>query len=184
MQRRAVLLALLMIVSGCGTGGSAAGPAVTAPKAPASTGSVLLAITIPQRPASASQRMPSYVSDGTMALAVYDGSTLLYAGNLFITTPAFSTLYARSGDTTVTPGDCTKGTLSATCTLSITAPAGEHTFGFTGYGELQGGVVAPENRYAQDRARHGDAADVHGPDRRGRPGRDDRRRGERTHRRR
>ncbi len=104
-----------------------------------------LSISIPNRTGtSAAARTPRYVSDGTMALAIYDGATLLYVGNLFVTPgPAFSTLYAKSGSTTVTPGDCVKGSLRATCTLTITTTAGPHTFGMTAYGELQGGVVLP-----------------------------------------
>jgi hypothetical protein len=79
-----------------------------------------------------------------MALAVYDGATLLYAGNIFLgTTPAFMTLYAKSGTTTVTPGDCVRGNLASTCTLTVSTTAGPHTFGLTAYGNLQGGVVLP-----------------------------------------
>ena len=82
-----------------------------------------LAISIPNpKSTSSTARTPRYVSDGTMALAVYDGATLLYVGNLFVTPgPAFSTLYANPGSTTtVTPGDCVKGNLAMTCTLTVT----------------------------------------------------------------
>jgi hypothetical protein len=141
------ILALTLALAACGGGGgvapvsSAAAPA--SPTGPAATMSI--AISIPDKTAtSASARTPAYVSNGTMALAVYDGATLLYVGNLFVTPgPAFSTLYAKSGSTTVTPGDCVKGNLRTTCTLTVTTTAGPHVFGMTAYGELQGGVVLP-----------------------------------------
>jgi hypothetical protein len=147
-RARVALLALTLAAAGCGggSGGTASAPAVPAPtSAPAPPATMSLSITIPRGTAtSASARTPRYVSDGTMALAVYDGSTLLYVGNLFLgTSPAFMTLYAKSGTTTVTPGDCTRGNLASTCTLTVNTTAGPHTFGMTAYGELQGGVVLP-----------------------------------------
>ena len=111
-----------------------------------------LAIAIPNpKSTSSTARAARYVSDGTMALAVYDGATLLYVGNLFVTPgPAFSTLYANPNSTsTVTPGDCVKGSLAMTCTLTVTTTVGPHTFGMTAYGELQGGVVLPGSTQRQ-----------------------------------
>lgn len=137
-------LAAALVLAGCGGGGASA-PAADAPAnvAPANA-KIPLAISIPQRTApSSTARAPRYVSNGTQALAVYDGATLLYAGNIFLgTTPAFSTLYAKSGSTTVTPGDCTEGALASTCTLTVNTTAGPHTLGLTAYGDLQGGVQA------------------------------------------
>jgi hypothetical protein len=142
---RIAAVALALAVAGCGggSGDGSSAPSVPAPTSAPAAAKFALAITIPQRTTpSAVARAPRYVSDGTMALAVYDGSTLLYAGNLFLgTTPAFMTLYAKSGTTTVAPGDCTKGSLASTCTLTVTTTVGPHTFGLTAYGELQGGVV-------------------------------------------
>ena len=136
-------LALLLAAAGCGGGGGTA-PAPAVPAPPITPASMSLAISVPLRTPSANARTPRYVSDGTMALAVYDGATLLYVGNLFLTPgPAFTTLYAKSGSTTVTPGDCVKGPLRATCTFTVTSTAGPHTFGLTAYGQLQGGVLAP-----------------------------------------
>jgi hypothetical protein len=144
---RAAALALSLLAAGCGGGGGTA-PAPFVPEppsAPPPTATMSLSISIPNRTATSSvARTPKYLSDGTMALAFYDGATLLYAGNLFLgTSPAFMTLYAKSGSETVAPGDCVRGNLASTCTLTVTAPAGPHTFGLTAYGELQGGVVAP-----------------------------------------
>jgi hypothetical protein len=141
---RIAALALVLAAAGCG-GGSTSAPSVPAPTAaPASAAKIALAISIPNRTASAAARTPRYVSDGTMALAFYDGSTLLYVANVFLnTSPALVTLYAKSGSNTVAPGDCTRGNLTSTCTFTVTATVGQHTFGLTGYGELQGGVVLP-----------------------------------------
>jgi hypothetical protein len=138
-------LALSLALAGCGGGGGVApsGPAPANASGPPATMSMAISIPNP-RTTSSTARAPRYVSDGTMNIAVYDGATLLYDGNLFVTPgPAFSTLYAKSGSTTVTPGDCVKGNLAMTCTLTVTTVPGPHTFGLTGYGELQGGVVLP-----------------------------------------
>jgi len=142
---RLAALALAVVVAGCGGGGGVApaGSAPTGSAGPPATMSLAISIPNPKSTSSAA-RATRYVSDGTAALAVYDGATLLYVGNLFLTPgPAFSTLYAKSGTTTVTPGDCVKGNLAMTCTLTVTTTVGPHTFGLTAYGDYQGGVVLP-----------------------------------------
>jgi hypothetical protein len=142
---RLAAFALTLVAAGCGGGGGVApsGPAQPGASGPPATMSLAISIPNPKSTSSLA-RAPRYVSDGTMALAIYDGATLLYVGNLFVTPgPAFSTLYAKSGTTTVTPGDCVKGNLAMTCTLTVTTVPGPHTFGLTAYGELQGGVVLP-----------------------------------------
>jgi hypothetical protein len=144
---RVALLALTFAAAGCGGGGgTVSGPApVPPPNAPSAT--TTLSLAIPNRAGTAHARTPRYLSDGTMAIAFYDGSTLLYVGNVeFVLAPAptLVTLYAKSGTSTVTPGDCVRGNLTSTCTLSVTTTAGPHTFGITAYGDLQGGVVLPE----------------------------------------
>jgi hypothetical protein len=143
---RIATLGLTLLAAGCGGGGgTVSAPVTPGTSAPAAAAKMTLTISIPHATAASSvARAAQYLSDGTMALAFYDGATLLYAGNLFLgTTPAFSTLYAKSGSETVTPGDCVRGNLASVCTLTVTAPAGPHTFGLTAYGELQGGVVLP-----------------------------------------
>lgn len=139
---RVAVLALALAATGCGGGGGTAAPPPQQASAPGPNGSFSITMSFPNRKPSASGRKTQYLSDGTQALAVYDGATLLYAANIFLNTPpAFSTLYAKSGSNTVTPGDCTRGNLTSTCTLTIAATGGQHTFGFTCYGDLQGGVV-------------------------------------------
>ena len=146
---RIAALGLTLAAAGCGGGsGGASAPSVPAPtNAPGSTATMSLALSIPNRTtSSAGARSPRYLSDGTRSLAVYDGATLLYVGNLLLgTSPAFVTppVYAKSGATTVTPGDCTRGNLASTCTLTITTTAGPHTFGLTAYGDFQGGFTLP-----------------------------------------
>jgi hypothetical protein len=140
------ILALALAAAGCGGGGGVApGPAPGSAASGAGPATMSLSISIANpKTASSAARAARYLSDGTMALAIYDGATLLYVGNLFVTPgPAFSTLYAKSGSTTVTPGDCAKGPLRATCTFTVNTTAGPHTFGITAYGKLQGGVVLP-----------------------------------------
>jgi hypothetical protein len=141
-------LALMLAAAGCGGGGATA-PSVPAPTvAPASMATMSLAISIPFRTATSSvARSPRYVSDGTHALAIYDGATLLYVGNLILTTsPAFVTppVYQKTtGSTTVATGDCVRGNLASTCTLTVTTVPGPHTFGLTAYGDFQGGFSLP-----------------------------------------
>ena len=139
------ILALTLAATGCGGGGGVAPTGSAAATASGPPATMSLSISIPSRAASASARTPQYVSDGTMALAVYDGATLLYVGNLLPPGPAaFSTVYANPNSTsTVTPGNCIRGSLAATCTLTVTTTTGPHTFGMTAYGDLQGGVVLP-----------------------------------------
>jgi hypothetical protein len=145
MRARTAFLALALTATGCGGGGGTVAPSAPQASAPAPKGSFSISIAFPNpRTPSSSARRPSYLSDGTRALAVYDGATLLYVANIFLTAPpAFVTVYAKSGSNTVTPGDCTRGNLTSTCTLTIAATGGQHTFGFTAYGDYQGGFVEP-----------------------------------------
>lgn len=143
-RARVAVLALGLAATGCGGGGGTTAPSAPQVSAPGPSGKFSITISIPNRKSSSSARRPQYLSDGTKALAVYDGSTLLYVANIFLTSPpAFATVYAKSGSNTVTPGDCTRGNLTSTCTLTIAATGGPHTFGFTAYGDYQGGFVEP-----------------------------------------
>ena len=148
---RIAFLAITLAAAGCGGGGggTASAPSVPMPtNTPGSAATMSLSISIPfaATTTSASARTPQYVSNGTQALAVYDGATLLYVGNLILTTPpgfVSPPVYQKTGSTTVTPGSCTRGNLASTCTLTVTTTTGPHTFGLTAYGQFQGGFVLP-----------------------------------------
>jgi hypothetical protein len=148
---RIAVLAIALAAAGCGGGGggTASAPSVPVPtNAPGPPATMSLSISIPFPPTttSATTRAPQYLSSGTQALAVYDGATLLYVGNLILTTPpgfVSPPVYQKTGTTTVTPGSCTRGNLASTCTLTVTTTTGPHTFGLTAYGQFQGGFTLP-----------------------------------------
>jgi hypothetical protein len=157
----AVALASALALAACGGGGgggtspapaAAAMPPVptAAPVAPAATGSVLMSISIPRRNPSGSARSPQFISPSASAIAIYDGATLVYVANLNLDSQTpFNTIYAKSGNTTVTPGTCTFGN-TATCTLSITATVGAHTFDLLMYPQLQGSQATSASRKPSD----------------------------------
>jgi hypothetical protein len=143
----AVALASTLALAACGGGGGGtsmapAAPAppvaTAAPVAPAATGSVPMSISFPRHSPSDSARSPQFVSPGSAAMAIYDGATLVYVANLGLDSQnPFTTLYAKSGSTTVTPGTCTFGN-TVTCTLSITTTTGAHAFDVLMYPQAQG----------------------------------------------
>jgi hypothetical protein len=100
-----------------------------------------ISISIPVAPhgPSGSARSPQFVSPGAQAIAIYDGTTLVYVANIgFDAGTQFQTVYAKSGNTTVAPGTCAFTSSAATCTLSITTTVGAHAFDFLIYPEFQG----------------------------------------------
>jgi hypothetical protein len=135
-----VPLALAFAAGGCAGGGGSGAPVapIAAPFVP-STATFPLSVVIPARPSSgtSSARSPRYVSPGTASIAVYDGSTLIYVGN-YTPPTQFTTVFAKSGDTSVTSGTCAAGTSSQTCTLTIVTTIGAHTFGVVTYPVPQG----------------------------------------------
>ena len=132
----AAILASTIALAACGGGGGgAAGPG--APGLPASvpttspqqTGSIPMVLSIPLRSPSAAGRAPRYFSPSAGSLTIYDGATLIYVANLALdSTPAFTTVYARAGGTTVAFGTCSFTSALATCTLTLTATTGAHKF--------------------------------------------------------
>jgi hypothetical protein len=147
---RIAALALTLAAAGCGggSGGTSTPPVPAPPLTPASSATMSFSISIPfaTTAPSAGARLPLYVSDGTHALAIYDGATLLYVGNLDLNTPPgfiSPPVYSKSGTTTVATGSCTRGNLASTCTLTVTTVPGPHTFGLTAYGDFQGGFSLP-----------------------------------------
>ena len=133
--RRLAVLVSTLAIAGCGGGGSTNALAPAAPAMPVATsapatapqdrGTIPMSISIPRRSPSASARAPRFLSPGTGALALYDGSTLVYVANVgFDSQTQFQTVYASSGSTTAAPGTCTFTSSRATCTLTITSTAG------------------------------------------------------------
>jgi hypothetical protein len=144
-----VPFALAFALGGC-TGGSGSSGAPVAPIAGPvvpSTATFPLSFVIPNKPVqtTSTARAPRYVSPGTASVAAYDGATLIYVGNYSQATQ-FTTVYGKTGTTTVTSGSCVAGTSSQTCTLTIATTVGAHTFGVVTYpvsqGTQQGGALA------------------------------------------
>jgi hypothetical protein len=143
--RYLVTAALSAALAGCGggSGGGSGAPVapIAAPPAPVLPQSAILPISfvIPNRTveATSSQRAPRYVSPGTASVAVYDGATLIYVGNYSQATQ-FTTVYGKTGATSVTSGTCVAGSSSQTCTLTITTTIGAHAFDVITYPVSQG----------------------------------------------
>ena len=143
-----VLLALTIVLAGCGGGGGGTDKPVAPIAPPIVPGSATfpLSFTVPGTPPTSTARAPQYVSPGTKSIAVYDGATLIYAGNYNAGT--FTTVFATTGPTSVSAsGTCP----SNTCTVTITTTIGTHTFGVITYPVSQGtpppftGVILSEN---------------------------------------
>ena len=93
-----------------------------------------MVLSIPLHTPSAAARTPRFFSPGAGSMTIYDGATLIYVANLALdSTPAFTTVYARPGGTTVAFGSCTFTSATATCTLTLTATTGAHKFDIVVY---------------------------------------------------
>lgn len=153
MKARTLAVISMLALAACGGGGgggSTSPPAGGAPPAPTTapqgSGSFAMAIGIPKRAPSAAGRQPRYVSPGTASLAFYDGTTLIYVANLSIdSSQQFTTVYSKSGPTSVAPGSCTDNNTTEVCTLTVTAPIGAHKFDLIAYGHSQGATPAPSS---------------------------------------
>ena len=126
---------------------------------------------------SAAARSPQYVSDGTMALAVYDGATLLYVGNLFVTTPDRHSRRSTRNPARPRsrPGDCIKGNAGRHLHAERHHGAGPAHVRHHGVRRSPRRRGSAGKREAQG-PRHRHAADVHRPHPLGRRALDDRRR--------
>jgi hypothetical protein len=136
-------LALTLFGAGCGGGGSTSSvPPAPAKLAPASSAKMALNFKIP-RPSAASRarrsspagrRSPSFISPAAFTFALYDGSTLVYVGDLDTEEdPAtFTEVYASSGPTTATAAGCTTDATFA-CEFDVTSTAGPHSFDVVTY---------------------------------------------------
>jgi hypothetical protein len=134
------LVASVAIVAGCSGGGSTSGAPVAPVLGPTVLGNATfpLSVTVPAKPVTASKarapqsaRSPKYISVDTAAFAVYDGTTVIYVGNF--NGSSLSTVYAKTGPTSVTAGACTNVDTGATCTVTVTTTVGSHTFDVISY---------------------------------------------------
>ena len=154
-------LALTLAIAGCGGGGGAVAlsPLSSAPTAaptgaPLTAGSATfpLSISIPRGAVpSGSARSPRYVSLGMRALALYDGTTLVYVGNFNQGgSPQFTTVFAKSGPPSATAGTCVAGSGTSTCTLTVTSTIGAHSFDIITYPSAQGVILTSSQRAVLD----------------------------------
>jgi hypothetical protein len=138
--RYLVPLATVLALGGCSGGGGSGAPVapISGPFVPA-TATFPLSFVVPNKPvqSTSTARAPRYTSPGTASVAVYDGATLIYVGNYSQATQ-FTTVYGKTGTTTVTSGTCVAGTSSQTCTLTISTSIGAHAFDVITYPVPQG----------------------------------------------
>ena len=139
---RLAAVALAAALSACSGGGGSGAPAapINAPFVP-STGTLAISFTVattiaPSAGGSSAARTPRYVSPGTASLAVYDGATLIYVANAS-SSANLTTVYANPASTaTVVSGSCNSAS-PPTCTITVQASLGAHTFGFVTYSTPQ-----------------------------------------------
>ena len=114
-----------------------------------------MSISFPLKHSSGAARA-RFLSPNTAALAFYDGTTLIYVANVFLDSGTqFSTVFAKSGSTSVAPGSCTFTNTTAVCTLTVTSTVGTHKFDLVAYDQSQGQQQASSTQRAvADRARH------------------------------
>lgn len=136
------LVASVAVVAGCSGGGSSSGSPVAPVLGPTTSAAATfpLSFSVPPKLAPASKaRSPQYVSPGTAAVAVYDGTTVIYVGNFdAAANPQFTTVFAKTGTTSVTAGTCVVSAGTSTCTVTITTTIGAHTFDVITYPSAQG----------------------------------------------
>jgi hypothetical protein len=130
---------MTLVLCACTGGGSGSSVApIAGPIVPGSA-TFSLSFGVPNRLVTSSARAPRYVSQGTAAVAVYDGATVIFVGNFnAAANPQFTTVFAKTGTTTVSGGSCVVGTSNSTCTITITTTIGAHTFDAITYPVSQG----------------------------------------------
>ena len=134
MNTRAVAVASLVLLAGCGGGGGSAPapqqpPVQATPAAivPAAAGSALLTLDVP-RSGSSAQRAPKYVSPNSAKLVV---TVLTVNGNAPSATQVPPALNPSTFALTTAPGgNCTVSPNGETCTVTIPAPTGQVTYQF------------------------------------------------------
>jgi len=134
MNTRAVAVASLVLLAGCGGGGGSAPtpqqqPTVQATPAAAvpAAGSARLTLDVP-RSGSSAQRAPRYVSPNSAKLVV---TVLSVNGSAPSATQVPPALNPSSFPLTTAPGgNCTTSANGETCTVTIPAPTGQVTYQF------------------------------------------------------
>lgn len=140
---RLAAVALAAGLSACGGGGGSGAPAapISAPFVP-STGTLAISFSVattvaPSAGGSSVARTARYVSPGTASVALYDGATLIYVADATSSSANLVTVYANpASTTTVVSGSCGSGN-APTCTITVQASLGAHTFGFVAYSAPQ-----------------------------------------------
>jgi len=138
-----VSLATVVALGGCaaGSGGSGAPVApIAAPFVP-STATFPLSFVIPNKTvqSTSAARAPRYASQGTASIAIYDGPTVIYVANYNqLANPQFTTVFAKTGTTSIVSGTCVAGSSSQTCTVTILTTIGTHSFDVIMYPVAQG----------------------------------------------
>jgi hypothetical protein len=146
MKARTLAAISTLVLAACGGGGGGGSSAPGAPGAPApplvpaATGTIPMALSFPRKSPSSAQHRPQFVSPNAAAVAVYDGSTLVYVANVsFDSQTQFQTVYAKSAPpTSIAPGTCTFTNATATCTITVTTTIGAHKFDVLMYPVMQG----------------------------------------------
>ncbi len=136
-----VPFAVALALAGCAGGGGGSGAPVAPIAAPfvPSTATVPLSFVIPNKTVAvtSSARAPRYTSQGTASVAVYDGATLIYVAN-YTQATGFTTVYGKTGTTSVVSGACVSQASSQLCTVVVSTSIGAHTFGVVTYPVPQG----------------------------------------------
>jgi hypothetical protein len=140
----AAAAALATSLAACGGGGStgSSAPPVTTTN-PQSQGSIPMTFAFRRHPSSSAARRPSYLSEDTEALALYDGATLVYVANVETDGGPLTTVYAADGSTTVTPGTCALTSDEAVCGVTVTTTAGAHKLDVVAYPVNQSSSPTP-----------------------------------------
>jgi hypothetical protein len=156
-SRRFGALATLVALAACSGGGSSAPVAPVIGGAPAGPAVFQLGFVVApglfataHARAPRSARAPRYVSAGTRSVAAYDGATLIYVGNLTTSPPFFTTVFDRSGTTTVTAGTCAATNGGELCSLTVSTTAGAHRFDVVTYPVPQGEALGSVRRAPAD----------------------------------
>jgi hypothetical protein len=138
-RRHLAALTTIFALSACGGGGGGATAPAAPVTAPQGSATIPLTLSIPRGTLSSAGRTPQFLSPSIGSIAIFDGTTLLYVANLALdSTPPFTTVYAKSGSSSIAFGSCTFTSSTAICNLTITTTVGAHSFDLVTYPGSQG----------------------------------------------